>query len=197
MKKVSFVAILFVLALSACKESFKKGDNGIEYKIIKKGSGKTVGYGNFIQMHIKQVYGGTKDTVLLDTRDIMPRIQLLDSVNTPVAYYKIISQMKKGDSLIIKLLTDSAFKNNMQEMPAFMKKGKYLYTHVTMVNFFETREQADSANKAESLIAKPKVFKKQMEEVEKDLATKKLQLDIYELILEYDREQIKMILMTY
>ena len=99
MKQFFYLSVICVLALTACTGAFKKGDNGIEYKIISKGSGKTVGYGNFIQIHIKQVYGGTKDTVLMDTRDIMPRIQMLDSVNTPVAYYKIISQMKKGDSL--------------------------------------------------------------------------------------------------
>ena len=184
MKQFFYLSVICVLALTACTGAFKKGDNGIEYKIISKGSGKTVGYGNFIQIHIKQVYGGTKDTVLLDTRDIMPRIQILDSVNTPVASYKIISQMKKGDSLIIRLLTDTAFKTSPQEMPPFMKKGKYLYTHVKLVNFFETREQADSANKAESLLAKPKVFKKQMEEVEKDLATKKQQLDIDNKIIQ-------------
>ena len=184
MKQFFYLSVICVLALTACTGAFKKGGNGIEYKIISKGSGKTVGYGNFIQIHIKQVYSGTKDTVLLDTRDIMPRIQILDSVNTPIAYYKIISQMKKGDSLIIRLLTDTAFKNNMQEMPPFMKKGKYLYTHVKLVNFFETREQADSANKAESLMAKPKVFKKQMEEVEKDLATKKQQLDVDNKIIQ-------------
>ena len=184
MKQFFYLSVICVLALTACTGAFKKGDNGIEYKIISKGSGKTVGYGNFIQIHIKQVYGGTKDTVLLDTRDIMPRIQMLDSVNTPVAYYKIISQMKKGDSLIIRLLTDTAFKNNMQEMPPFMKKGKYLYTHVKLVNFFETREQADSANKAESLMAKPKVFKKQMEEVEKEMASKKQQLEIDNKIIQ-------------
>ena len=184
MKQFIYLSVVCALALSACTGAFKKGDNGIEYKIFKKGSGKTVGFGNFIQMHIKQVYSGTKDTVLLDTRDIMPRIQVLDSVNTPVAYYKILSQMKKGDSLIIRLLTDTAFKNNMQDMPPFMKKGKYLYTHVTLVNFFENRDQADSANKAESLIAKPKVYKKQMEEVEKDLASKKQQLDIDNKIIQ-------------
>ena len=184
MKQFFYLSVICVLALTACTGAFKKGDNGIEYKIISKGSGKTVGYGNFIQIHIKQMYSGTKDTLLMDTRDIMPRIQVLDSVNTPVAYYKIISQMRKGDSLIIRLLTDTAFKKNLQEMPPFMKKGKYLYTHVTLVNFFETREQADSANKAESLLAKPKVFKKQMEEVEKDLATKKQQLDIDNKIIQ-------------
>ena len=177
MKQFIYLSAICMLALNACTGSFKKGDNGLEYKIISSGSGKTIGYGNFMQIHIKQVYAGAKDTVLMDTREYMSRIQLLDSVSTPLAYFKILKQMKKGDSLVIRLLTDTVFKDPKNPMPPFMKKGKYLYTHVKMVNFFETKEQADSANNAETLMAKPRIFKKQMEEIEKGLVDKKALLD--------------------
>jgi FKBP-type peptidyl-prolyl cis-trans isomerase FkpA len=184
MKQFIYLSAICMLALSACTGSFKKGDNGLEYKVISSGSGKKIGYGNFMQIHIKQVYSGTKDTVMLDTRDYMPRIQLFDSVNTPLSYFKILSQLRKGDSLVIRLLTDSAFKEAKKEIPPFMKKGKFLYTYVKMVNFFETKEQADSANKAESTLAKPRIYKKQVEEIEKDLAGKKAQFDIDNKIIE-------------
>ncbi|HQW93287.1 MAG TPA: FKBP-type peptidyl-prolyl cis-trans isomerase [Ferruginibacter sp.] len=184
MKQLFYLSAVCMLVLTACTGSFKKGDKGLEYKIFNTGSGKTVGYGNYMQIHIKQVYGGTKDTVLMDTRDYMSRIQVLDSISAPLAYFKILKQLKKGDSLIIRLLTDSAFKDAKQEMPPFMKKGKYLYTHVTLVNFFETKEQADSANKAESVLAKPRIYKKQLEEVEKELAGKKAQIDIDSKLIE-------------
>ena len=118
MKQVIYLSAICMLALSACTGSFKKGDKGLEYKIISTGKGKTIEYGNYMQIHIKQVYAGTKDTVMMDTRDYMPRIQALDSVGTPMAYYKIIKQMKNGDSLIIRLLTDSAFKDAQLEMPS-------------------------------------------------------------------------------
>ena len=160
MKQFIYLAAICMLALSACTGSFKKGD-GLEYKIISSGSGKTAAYGNFIQIHIKQVYRGDKDSVLLDTRDYMSRIQVLDTVNTPMSYYKILKQLKRGDSLIIRLLTDTVFKDPKNAMPAFMKKGKYLYTSVKLLNIFETREQADSANKSETALSKPKIFKKQ------------------------------------
>jgi len=183
MKQFIYLAAICMLALSACTGSFKKGD-GLEYKIISSGSGKTVGYGNYIQIHIKQLYAGTKDTVLMDTRDYMSRIQVLDSVSTPLAYFKILKQMRKGDSLIIRLLTDTVFKDPKNVMPEFMKKGKYLYTSVKLLNIFETREQADSANKAETALSKPRIFKKQMEEIEKGLAAKKAQLNTDSKIIE-------------
>jgi FKBP-type peptidyl-prolyl cis-trans isomerase FkpA len=82
------------------------------------------------------------------------------------------------------LLTDSVFKDAKQEMPPFMKKGKYMYTYVTMVNFFETKDQADSAHRAETILAKPRIYKKQLEEIEKDLAGKKAQLDIDSKLIE-------------
>ena len=184
MKQFFYLSAICMLALPACTGSFKKGEGGLEYKIISSGSGKTVAYGNFIQIHIKQVYGGTKDTVLMDTHDYMSRIQLLDTVNTPMAYYKILKQMKRGDSLVIRLLTDTVFKDPKNQMPPFMKKGKYLYTNVKLINFFETREQADSANQAETALAKPKIYKKQMEEIEKDLAGKKSQIEADSKLIE-------------
>lgn len=184
MKQVFYLVAVCTFVLSACTGSFKKGDNGLEYKIIKDGSGKTIGYGNIMQIHIKQVYSGTKDTVLLDSRDYMPRIQLLDSVATPLSYYKILSQLRKGDSLVLRILTDTAFKNIKQEMPPFMKKGKYLYTYVKLVNFFETKEQADSAYDAEAKIAKPVLYKKQLEEIEKGLSEKKAQLEAEGKVIE-------------
>lgn len=184
MKQFIYLVAICMLALTACTGSFKKGDNGLEYKIISSGSGKTLSYGNFMQLHIKRVYTGTKDTVLMDTRDEMSQIQVLDSVTMPLAYFKILKQMKKGDSLIVRFLTDSVFKDPKNVMPPFMQKGKYIYTHVKLVNYFETKEQADSANQAEMALAKPRFFKKNMELIEKELAGKKVQLDADSKIIE-------------
>lgn len=187
MKQFFYLAAICMLALTACKSSFKKGDKGLEYKIIKSGSGKTIGYGNYMQMHIKEIYAGDKDTVLRDSRENMPymsQISVLDSVATPLAYYKMFSQMRKGDSLIVRLLTDSIYKKSEQGMPPFAKKGKYMYLHLTLINFFETSQQADSAKQAELVVAKPRIYKKQMEEVEKQLATSKAQLDADSKLIE-------------
>lgn len=184
MRQFFYLFVFCALALGACTGgAFKKGDKGLEYKIISDGNGKTVNYGNFLQMHIKQVYAGAKDTVLSDSRDVMPHLQIFDSVTTPLQYYKIIRQLRKGDSLVIRQLTDTAYSGSPQGMPPFMKKGKYLYTSVKLVNVFETQLQADSANKAERTVAKPKFFNKQIAEFEKEIAKYKNQLQIDDKII--------------
>ncbi|MBC7866299.1 MAG: FKBP-type peptidyl-prolyl cis-trans isomerase [Gloeobacteraceae cyanobacterium ES-bin-316] len=149
MRKFSFVFCMAVLALSACKEeAFKKGDEGIEYKIISSGKGDVVAYGNFMELQIAQLYNdGKKDSTISDTRTSPqgPAFEMLDSANMPPAYFKILKLLKKGDSLVIKIMVDSAFKNSPQGIPAFFKKGNYLFTTAKLVNIFKTREQADSA----------------------------------------------------
>ncbi len=148
MRKVSLVLALAIFALSACKESFKKGDEGIEYKIISSGNGEKVAYGQFMQMEIAQLYNdGKKDSLISDTRTSPqgPAFEVLDSANMPPAYFKILGQLKKGDSLVIRIMVDSAFKNAPQGIPAFFKKGNYLFTTAKVLNIFKTREQADSA----------------------------------------------------
>ncbi len=150
MRKLTFVGLLAVLSLSACKdEAFKKGDEGLEYKIISSGSGQTIKYGEYLQMHIGQLYNnGKTDSVLNDSRKMAPIVEMLDSVSTPPQYFKILKLLKKGDSLVIRTLTDSAFKKSPESMPPFFKKGHYLITTVKVINIYSNKAQADSAKTA-------------------------------------------------
>lgn len=171
MRKVSLVLALAIFALSACKESFKKGEEGIEYKIISSGKGEKVGYGEFMQMQISQLYNdGKKDSVLTDTRTSPqgPAFEVLDSTNMPPAYYKILSQLKKGDSLIIRIMVDSAFKNSPQGIPEFFKKGNYLSTTVKVEDIFKTRELADAARTKAMAAAQEKQELVDAEQITKD-----------------------------
>lgn len=150
MRKISYLLAIAVVALSSCTESFKKGDDGLEYKIIESGKGSKVQYGNYMELHIGQYYQtGTKDSLISDSRTGIPAFEMLDSVRTPMPYYKILRQLRKGDSLVIRVLADSVFKKNPESMPPFIKKGHMLVTTVKMVNFFTTKEQADAARTAE------------------------------------------------
>ena len=177
MKQFIYLLTICAIAFTSCTGDYKKGDNGLEYKIIAGDGGKKLALGNFLQIHITQSYKGQKsDTVLGDTRDYMPRIEAFDSGSTPIAYLKILKNARKGDSLVIRLLVDSAYKNATQPMPPFMKKGGYIYTTIKMVNIFENREQADSANKAELKLNGDKIYKNQVAKVEKDIQMNKTQI---------------------
>ncbi len=159
MRKISFALSLAILALSACTTSFKKGDEGLEYKIISSGNGETVKYGNYMQLQIGQLYNdGKKDSLISDTRT-SPQgaaFEVLDSANMPPAYFKVLGQLKKGDSLVLRILVDSAFKKAPQGIPPFFKKGHYLITTAKVENIFTTREQADSARTAVMAVAQVK-----------------------------------------
>jgi len=182
MRKFSYLALIVsVVAFAACKgkdTAFIKGDKGIEYKIIKDGSGKTIGYGNFIQIHLLMQYkDDRKDTIISDSREYASSIQPLDSITTPLEYFKILIQLRKGDSLVMRRLVDSVFAKSPESMPPYMNKKGYLYTTVKLLDIFETKDQADAAQKAEMKQAKPRIFKKQMETIGKEMDKFKAQRD--------------------
>lgn len=154
MNKFSYFMLMAVVLFSACQESYKKGDGGMEYKIIKDGKGEKIKYGNYMELHIAQFYNtGSKDSLIQDSRTSIPAFELLDSVRTPMAYYKILRELRKGDSAVIRILSDTVFKSNPESMPPFIKKGHMLVTTIKMVNFFETKDQADSARQAAIVLA--------------------------------------------
>ena len=193
MRQIFYLPVLCVLILASCTSGYKKGEGGLEYKIVSDGKGQQLENGNFLQAHITQMYKDNKkgDTVLSETRELMPQVVPFDSAQMPPASYKILRQLRKGDSLVMRILTDSVFKGAGQQIPPFMRKGSYLYTTVKVLNIFKTREQADSANAAELKLARPMIRKKQQEdfekqsaEIEKTFAADKAQIDKDSKIIE-------------
>lgn len=111
-----------------------------------------------MQMHIAQIVElSDKDSVLNDTRNGMgPAIELFDSNNIPPEYFKILSKLRLGDSLTIRILSDTLMKRNKGEMPPFVKKGRYFKTTFKLLNIFTSIAQADSARYAEMAILQRK-----------------------------------------
>lgn len=166
-------SFLFLLAasmlLASCSQSFKKSEGGVEYKIISDEKGKKIGYGNFFEISFDQTYqGSNKDTVLFTSKDYSNQIVVLDSAQIPPQYFKIFSQIRKGDSVIVRQLTDSLMKQAGGSLPPFMKKGAYIVAHYKIVNIFDNKEAADSAMKAQMEIAKARQAEKETAQLKKD-----------------------------
>lgn len=151
MRKISLLLLVSVVAFTACTQNYKKGEEGMQYKIIASGKGDTVKVGQFMEIHFTSILsgGGKKDSVLSSTREQgAPQIVPFDSANLPPAYFKIFKQLKKGDSVSTKTLVDSLFKKQPEQMPPFMKKGQFIYTNIKLVNIYKTQEEADKARQA-------------------------------------------------
>jgi FKBP-type peptidyl-prolyl cis-trans isomerase FkpA len=156
MRKISYLLFATAVAFTACKESYKKGQDGMQYKIIADGKGDLIKQGDFMELHFTSILngGGKKDSTLNSTRDMgAPQIVTFDTAGLPPAYAAIFKQLKKGDSVSTKTLVDSLFKKQPESMPPFMKKGQYVYTNIRVVNVYKTKEEAEKASEASRVAA--------------------------------------------
>ena len=117
MKHSFYLATAAIVLLAGCTRPFKKAEGGMEYKIISDEKGKKIQSGNFFEIQINQEYkGSNKDTVLMSSKDFPNQIVPLDSNAIPPVYYKIFAQARKGDSIIVKQLTDSLMKQGQGKL---------------------------------------------------------------------------------
>jgi FKBP-type peptidyl-prolyl cis-trans isomerase FkpA len=148
MKKFIYALLLAPVLLSACGESFKKTKSGgFQYKIIKNGKGDLLKYGSFLEFSFKQTY---KDSVMVNSDDFANQIAVLDSTSIPVEIYKIFAQCRKGDSIVMKMPTDSIYRDQQTgqpNMPPGIKKGQFIVAGYKIVNVYTTRTEADSVYK--------------------------------------------------
>ena len=156
------------MGLFSCSTSYKKAGEGLEYKIMKNGSGKKLEYGKFFAFHLSRFYiDAQKDTLLGDTRQYMPRVEVFDSSVFPQVYLNILSNARKGDSILVRIATDSAYKQFVSPMPRHFKSGGYIYTAIKVLHIFDTRKEADSANLAEFRLNSVKIYMKRLKDFEK------------------------------
>lgn len=173
MKRIATIALVAAVALASCKGNFQKAGEGIEYKIVGGGSGEKIKYGQFLQFHVTQIYNdGKKDSVLKDTRSSASAITPVDSVAMNKTYYSILSQLRKGDSLVMRISTDTIIKqsaqNPMGQLPAFIKPKGFMYTTIKVINILKTKDEADSVFKKEMEVAQEKMKAEAEEMAKKD-----------------------------
>lgn len=149
MKHFIYLLAVTSMLFASCNKPFKKGEGGLQYRIISDGKGNTLKHGNFFEISYQQFYKGAgKDTLLFDSKTTSNQIVSLDSIQIPPQYFKIFSEARKGDSIIVKQLADSLMKNG-GNVPPFMKKGGYMIANYKIVNVYTTKEGADSAFKVQ------------------------------------------------
>jgi FKBP-type peptidyl-prolyl cis-trans isomerase FkpA len=153
MQKVSLLilAAAVILGSTSCKNAgFQRAKGGVWYKIIH-GSNDTGSYamaGTILKFEYTTRYKDqTKDTLLRTTIGSMPVYQPMDSQRLPAPFFGIFSKLKAGDSLVMKMLTDSIFKTG-QPMPPMFKKGEYISHYFKVLAVFPTPDAAQADYKA-------------------------------------------------
>ena len=168
MKQFFNAALICIVALSACTTPFKKAKDGTLYKVISTKKGPKLMTGNFMEMNVIAKY---KDSVLGSSiEDGMPQYGLYDTTNFPAPYKEIFKNIHVGDSIILKIPTDSILAKG-QSAP-FIKKGQFIYQYYSITNVFTTKEQVDSAQNTHMKVAKERGYKKQLGLIEKMLEEK-------------------------
>ncbi len=164
MRKFSYLLLTAVVAFSACKESFKKAKDGTQYQIIPATGGKLVTTGNIMELNILVKY---KDSVLFNSVETgMPQFAPYDTAQFPPLYKEIFKTLHVGDSITIKLSTDTIIKQG-QSAP-FMQKGQFIIQSYKIINSFATQAEADSARKIALVKAEAIGKAKAAEQIKKD-----------------------------
>ena len=178
-KKISYLLLAAVVLFTACKGKYKHAEGGLEYKIISKETGAKAAPGNFLELNILAVYN---DSTLYSTVDNgMPQYAPYNPEQFPPAFRKIFGKVYVGDSIVVRISTDTLINKN-QAAP-FMKKGQYVYQYFTVTNIFTTEEQKDSAQATHQAAAQAKMYQKTLVTINKELVADADQLKTDDKIL--------------
>jgi FKBP-type peptidyl-prolyl cis-trans isomerase len=79
----------------------------------------------------------------------------------------------EGDSLVLRVSTDTLIKHG-QNAP-FMRKNEYINQYFKVVKIFATREEVQKVAKSYEAVAKAKLYKKSIDQINKDLITNAIQ----------------------
>lgn len=147
MKKILPIALLsaFVAFCTSCNNGgqFKKV-KGIEYKIVKKGTGKTKAQiGDIVEFHI---LAKVDTQVLGDSRkqpDGKPAVTRVDSVKAPGQWQAVLPMLAEGDSAVLQIWCDSMLKGippQQQQLPPWLVKGNKVMIYLKVVGIKSMEE---------------------------------------------------------
>jgi FKBP-type peptidyl-prolyl cis-trans isomerase FkpA len=145
MKQFIYLSTICILALSACNTPFKKTADGTMYKVISTKKGAKLMNGNTMEINVVTKYN---DSLLGSSyEEGMPQFSMYDTASFPAPYKEIFKNVHVGDSIVIKMPTDSIIAKGQGQAPPFMKKGQFIYQYFTISNVYTTKEQVDSVQK--------------------------------------------------
>jgi FKBP-type peptidyl-prolyl cis-trans isomerase len=179
MKQFLNVAVICAIALAACTTPFKKAKDGTQYKVISLTKGPQLVTGNYMEMNVvTKLTGKGKDSIMgSSVEDGMPQYGLYDTANFPPPYKEIFKSIHVGDSIFLKISTDSILaKAPAGQAPPFIKKGMFICQSYTITNVYTTKEQVDSAQKTHIKVARQKSAAKAIVQIKKILEENKDQL---------------------
>ncbi len=144
-----------LVATASSAEGFIKGNDGLEYKQIIKGSGTvTAQAGYFAEMHVIFKIG---DSVIINTYEMNQQMPVLQQLQAPAMKGDLMEgllTMKAGDSTVFRMLVDTLVARSNQPKPAWTKPGDYAVWEVKMVTL-KSKEQmdAETADKEKTAMA--------------------------------------------
>jgi FKBP-type peptidyl-prolyl cis-trans isomerase FkpA len=140
-KNIMLVALVSTASFFACKQSPKftkiPDAGGREYAVISDGKGTPLKYDEFFEVLPRNVYS-YKDSVLTPEDEVVGQLGRLDSVQMAPAFFKIFSKLRVGDSVVIRVKTDSILAQN-PNLP-WMKKGYYMYETYKIVGAYNPKD---------------------------------------------------------
>jgi FKBP-type peptidyl-prolyl cis-trans isomerase FkpA len=133
------IAVLGLLAGCSDNAGYKATKSGVRYKIVEKGSGPAIKYGDFIKFHTSEIIGDT----LLSTPSVLPGYMKVDSVGDLYNPIAVLGKLSKGDSCNIVLELDSLIKDpNM--FPPFAKPGDKYFVNIRVLDILADEEAVNT-----------------------------------------------------
>ena len=127
MKKSIFFLALAAVSFAACNGGFKKGDNGMMYKIYTDKPGENIKTGDFVSVNVIAKTEG--DSLLFSSYEAGRPSQLL--VSKPMYkgdLFTGLMMLSQGDSATLKIDADTLVKRSGQPKPPGFKGKYFVYT---------------------------------------------------------------------
>lgn len=165
----NFIWMMITAAVIAgCQQtSFRKTPGGMPYHLYPGTGGKPIAKGNFIRISIIQK---VNDSVYYNSEGKLPVYRRVNETPFPYDVSELYTQLKTGDSLVTVQMMDTFIKRNPEAIPPQFKKGDRITTYIKILDVFEN----DSAARVYDEKARNEFMQKEVEEVAKYIADKKI-----------------------